>query len=97
MEYEYVKEGQCQYVVQLRDEKLIILWRNWLFKKVDTQINIRDDKGVGPRWQYETSEISSSHRHTKYTAVCWTIPSEKNPETMWVTLTNWMNEKIKTG
>lgn len=98
MEYEYAKENQSQNVVQLRDEKLIVLWRNWLLKKVGRCKEIREmikewdqDGDIGGFW---TSLLLQT---PKCTAVRGVIPCERNPETMWVTPTHWVNENINTG
>ena len=45
---------------------------------------------------YEAPELTSSHRHTKYTTTYTKIPSERDLETSLTTATQWVNEKKPT-
>lgn len=46
---------------------------------------------------YEASEFPSFHRWTKCKATHGVIPSERNPETSWLTLTHMVTKKISTS
>lgn len=43
----------------------------------------------------ESSEFPSSHRWTKYTAICGTTPSDRNSEKNSVVPIHWVAEKVE--